>query len=143
MGMNLLCDILFFLRVMVLNIFLCLQKLLHFIQKYKQKAIKLLGQIFFVMGEFCICLSKILNQVSICNRFSNPHYIFTLKNLFILFSENKNNLRLYSNNLKNWFRKTTNYADAFVPSMHAKLLSCFIFQFSKSFEYGLFLNRVL
>ncbi|WP_425364014.1 hypothetical protein [Candidatus Tisiphia endosymbiont of Hybos culiciformis] len=197
---------------MVLNIFLCLQKLLHFIcsndvknggnkqgvsewsvqnfvshvktpqifagansleqqsiQKYKQKAIKLLRQIFSAMGEFCICLyalrmafkshmesslvsslrgatlaamkqsrkliiglfrctfctprndvlyfstifklpwvmckvsylSRILNQLKIHNRFVhfrftepiNPHYIFTLKNLFILFSENKNNLR--------------------------------------------------
>lgn len=127
MGMNLLCDIIFCLRVMVLDIFLCLQKLLHFLQKYKQKAIKLLRQISFAVGELCICLSKILNQVKICSRFvhfSNPHYIFTLKNLFTLFSENKNNLRLCLNNLKNWFRKTTNYAGAFVPNVH---MSYFLF----------------
>ncbi len=187
MGMNLLCDILFCLGVMVLNIFSCLQKLLHFTQKYKQKAIKLLRQMSFAMGEFCICLSKILNQVKICNRFVhfkfceqnfnclyfeyfqaeidkifariinsiskksynlqlkrvkieiikilftepvNPRYIFTLKNLSILFIENNNNLKLCLNNLKNWFCKTTEYISAFVPnSAYAILPPCFIFQF--------------
>ncbi len=75
--MNLLCDILFGLRVMLLNMLSYLCKLLHFVQKF----IKLLRQSSFGLRGLCTCLSKILNQMKIRNRFVHFSIFFYFKEL--------------------------------------------------------------
>ncbi len=84
MEIRLLFNIIFDLRIISLSMSSHLQKLLHFIQRYKQQMIKLLKQEYFALRKFCIYLSRILKQIS--NKdwimyFSTSYYTSTL-NLF-------------------------------------------------------------
>ncbi len=136
--MNLLCDILFGLRVMLLNMLSYPYKLLHFVQKL----IKLLRQSSFALIGLCIYLSKILNQMKIRNRFVHFSIFFYFKELvwqnfgylciYVLdvrlvrlalvycphSSNHLSTLLLYLNNLTNWFRKITEYSHVFIPNVH-------------------------
>ncbi len=146
--MNLLCDILFGLRVMLLNMLSYPYKLLHFVQKL----IKLLRQSSFALIGLCIYLSKILNQMKIRNRFIHFSIFFYFKELvwqnfgylciYVLdvrlvrlalvycphSSNHLSTLLLYLNNLTNWFRKITEYSHVFIPNVHmlcSPLVLCF------------------
>ncbi len=135
--MNLLCDILFGLRVMLLNMLSYLRKLLHFVQKF----IKLLRQSSFGLRGLCTCLSKILNQMKIRNRFVHFSIFFYFKELVWQNFGYLSTPLLYLNHLKNWLRKITEYSHVFFPNIHtlrSPLVLC-----SNSLNHSsIFLNRV-
>ncbi len=146
---------------MLLNTLSYLCKLLHFVQKF----IKLLRQSSFGLIGLCTCLSKILNQMKIRNRFVHFSIFFYFKELvwqnfgylcihvldvrivrspLVCCSHSSNHLStplLYLNNLKNWLRKITEYLHVFFPNVHtlrSPLVLC-----SNSLNHSsIFLNRV-